>query len=951
MIPAQCKRLIEVEFPIRMISRNARQEKSIPHGHISTLHIWWARRPLASCRAITLGALLPDPVDPRCPVDFKKRALELLRPLLKKPEVDDLLIRTALLEFITDFSSWQKSNDIQMINIARSLVKVSYSGEQPLLIDPFAGGGAIPLEALRIGAEAFATEINPVALLILKSMLEDIPRYGQKILKCFESYANWIKERAQKELDEIYPADPDGALPIAYIWARTIKCEGPGCGAEIPLMRQNLLARRGRKLTVLEIKPDKKSKFINLSSIITASDISIEGTVRNASATCPVCNYTTPAQQVHKQLKLSKGGARNARLIAVVSSSKGDFSKRYRIPNEHDYKAIHKAEEKLSALNSMLPNELLNPIRPSKNTIGVSRASRIGIETFGDLFTARQSLFMLTVCKLIPKCNELIEKETGDKQFARAVSTLLAFALDRVADYNSSFCCWAANGEFIGHTFSRQSLAIVWDFAEINPFSGYTGCWDSSVNWIKKVLRHLIQAQLLSGRVQQASATQLPLPDSLADVVITDPPYYDAIPYSDIADYFYVWLKRNVGPLYPELFKDDLSPKDQEIIVTNAHRFNNQPKGKEFFESRMILALSEARRVLKPDGVAVIIFSHASTEGWEAILNALLRAGWCITASWPIDTELPTRLRAQGAASLQSSIHLVCRPRAVESGTGDWRDVLRELQPKVNSWMRRLVKEGIVGADAIFACIGPALEIFSRYDKIETAGGKRVELKEYLEHIWEAVAKEALNMIFEGAEPTGFEEDARLSALWLWTLRTSTESINEKEKTKLYEEEKESKGKVRGYLLEYDTARKIAQGLGAHLEELCNPGGIVEIKGNIATLLFVTERRELLFQEPSELRRIPEGQTTLFGGPVSESLELKTVSEIGRTTLDRLHQAMLLFGDGRSEALRRFLVDEGVGKDDRFWHLAQALSALYPRNSEEKRGVEGVLSRKKSLGF
>jgi hypothetical protein len=216
--------------------------------------------------------------------------------------------------------------------------------------------------------------------------------------------------------------------------------------------------------------------------------------------------------------------------------------------------------------------------------------------------------------------------------------------------------------------------------------------------------------------------------------------------------------------------------------------------------------------------------------------------------------------------------------------------------------------------------------------------------------VWESVAKEALSMIFEGADPAGFEEDSRLSAMWLWTLRTRVNGIYRKESEAESRREKASE-KAKGYALEYDAVRKIAQGLGAHLEELGRPGGIVEMKGNVATLLFVTERREVLFQEPNEMRKMPEGQMTLFGVPTSESLEAKTVPERGRTTLDKLHQAMLLFGDGRSDALRRFLVDEGVGKDDRFWRLAQALSALYPRNSEEKRWVDGVLSRKKSLGF
>jgi len=268
--------------------------------------------------------------------------------------------------------------------------------------------------------------------------------------------------------------------------------------------------------------------------------------------------------------------------------------------------------------------------------------------------------------------------------------------------------------------------------------------------------------------------------------------------------------------------------------------------------------------------------------------------------------------------------------------------------------------EGIVGADAIFACIGPALELYSRYNVVETAGGKRIELADkygqkgeliergYLSYVWESVAKEALNMIFEGADPTGFEQDSRLTAMWLWTLRTGTDGTNIEQSEA---PEAGSEKKAKGYTLEYDAVRKIAQGLGAHLEELSRHDGIVEIKGNVATLLFISERRETLFgKRESESREIPSGQTTLFGEPIA-TVKASGAPEAGKTTLDKLHQAMLLFGDGKSEALRRFLVDEGVGKDDRFWRLAQALSALYPRNSEEERWVDGLLGRKKSLGF
>jgi hypothetical protein len=326
-----------------------------------------------------------------------------------------------------------------------------------------------------------------------------------------------------------------------------------------------------------------------------------------------------------------------------------------------------------------------------------------------------------------------------------------------------------------------------------------------------------------------------------------------------------------------------------------------------------------------------------------------------------------SRLRAKGSAALASSVHLVCRPRETAAGTvatetGDWRDVLAELPKRIHEWVPRLAEEGVVGADAIFACLGPALEIFSRYSRVEKASGEAVTLKEYLEHVWSAVAKEALTMIFAGADATGFEEDARLTAMWLWTLKSGEGDGNEAAgEGGLEEDDEESGGKSKpsGYTLEYDAARKIAQGLGAHLEALA---GVVEVKGEIAQLLPVADRTRILFgnaeaDAPTVKRKKKDAQLKLgFAADLEQAEEVggwgqKGAPRQGNTILDRIHQAMILFAAGRGEALKRFLVEEGVGRDDRFWRLAQALSALYPSSSDEKRWVDGVLARKKGLGF
>jgi putative DNA methylase len=427
-----------------------------------------------------------------------------------------------------------------------------------------------------------------------------------------------------------------------------------------------------------------------------------------------------------------------------------------------------------------------------------------------------------------------------------------------------------------------------------------------------------------------------------------------------------VWLRRILKGTVEGLFKDSVVPKDQEIIVDPPHESSRSHKTIEFYESELRKAFTEGRRILADSGIGTIVFASKTTASWEAILKATIDAGWIITASWPIDTEMATKVAAIGQARLMSSVHLVCRPRPTQSGSvsdevGDWRDVLAALPPRMHQWMPRLAKEGVVGADAIFACLGPALEIFSRYSRVEKANGQVVSLSEYLEQVWAAVSKEALTMVFEGADASGFEEDARLTAMWLWTLSAGENGNDDVsgEESDSDDESAPSGSAPKGYILEYDAARKIAQGLGAHLESLAS---LVEVKGEIARLLPVAERTRRLFakdesESPTSTRKKKTPQLQLGFVEELEQVEqagewgTKGAPEQGATVLDRVHQSMILFAAGRGEALRRFLVDDGVGRDERFWRLAQVLSFLYPKTSDEKRWIDGVLARKKGLGF
>jgi putative DNA methylase len=977
------KRLIEVDLPIKKISAHARREKSIRHGHISTLHIWWARRPLAACRAVICAALWPDPAQEDCPLRFREDAQAIMARFwnpIGRTDLDfydPMALRKALLEFIADFANWDNSTKKEYLETARALTQSAHEalggapGTRPLVIDPFAGGGSIPLEALRVGADAFASDLNPVAVLLNKVVLEYIPKYGQKLADEVRKWGEWIKVEAEKELGQFYPKDPDGATPIAYLWARTVTCEGPGCGTEVPLMRSLWLAKKSKCSVALKSIPDREKNCVDFEIIqdVKAQDVG-EGTVRRGSATCPVCGYTTPVASVRKQLKPRLGGAADARLFCVVTTRPGHQGRFYRLPTERDLQAVKKAASELEQRKvtyngspSLVPDEPL-PIMS-----GVFNAPIYGHNTWSSLFTPRQILALTTLSRLVQDAGKRLAVECP-YGMGVAVQTCLALSVSRQSDYTSSLCSWHLTGEKVNHTFGRQALPMIWDFTEVVPLSESSGGFSGALRWVTIVCEK--NALSLCGHVVSSDATSHPLPDDAAQVFFTDPPYYNAVPYADLSDFFYVWLKRTIGNQYISLFQKPLAPKEEEICeMAGWDPIRYPQKNGKWFEERMTHAMAEGRRILAPDGIGVVVFAHKSTGGWEALLQAMIDAGWIFTGSWPIDTEMGTRLRAMDSAVLASSIHLVCRPREDPSGevrtddVGYWSDVLAELPPRIHAWLPGLAAEGVVGADAIFSCLGPALEIYSRYSRVEKASGEVVTLKEYLEEVWAAVSREALGIIFEGVDCLSLEEDARLTAMWLWTLSTGGNggSFDDQEQE---DDEAEvggsgKSGRMKGFVLEYDAARKIAQGLG--VKKLENLSTLVEVKGDKARLLPVSERTPYLFGQGVSTvagkgrKKKKEQQTTLSGGVVAKG-EIETIGPAGElslpapgsTVLDRLHQAMLLFSNGRSDALKRF-IEEDIGQDQGLWSLAQSMSALYPAGSEERRWVEGVLTRKKSLGL
>ncbi|MEW6680707.1 MAG: DUF1156 domain-containing protein, partial [bacterium] len=616
-----CKRLIEVDLPIKKISEHSRREKSIRHGHISTLHIWWARRPLAACRAVILASLLPDPADADCPEEFKKKAIEVIKQVRGGNLEDPLVLRKALLDFIADFSAWEMSNHQVYLNIARKLVSAAHialggeQGTKPLVVDPFAGGGSIPLEALRVGADAFAMDYNPVAVLILKVLLEYIPKYGHKLADEVKKWGEWIKKEAEKELSEFYPKDLDGSIPIAYIWARTIKCEGPGCGAEVPLMRSLWLAKKGKNSVALKMIPNRKEKRVDFEIIkgdLKEKDVQ-SGTVKRGSGTCPVCGYTTPVVRVREQAK-EKGLP--IRMIAVVTSKPGQSGKNYRLPTEQDLKAVELAEKELEKRKREYKGNLsLVPDEPmDQNNMNLVSGRGYGFKKWGDLFTHRQALALSIFAQCINKMEG--NKTSKDKPIKniQLIKTCLGLILDFIVNRNCTLCRWESTRLIVTGTYARQALPMVWDFGEANPFSESTGNWDGAVEWIIRVISHVASSLNISASVQKCSATTQSLPDQSINIMITDPPYYDAICYADLSDFFYVWFKRTIGHLHPELFETKLCIKDEEIVVNKYA----QAKDIHFFEETMTQAMQESRRTLKDNGIGVVVFAHKSTSGWEA---------------------------------------------------------------------------------------------------------------------------------------------------------------------------------------------------------------------------------------------------------------------------------------------------------------------------------------------
>ena len=596
------KRLIEVDLPIARISAHARREKSIRHGHISTLHIWWARRPLAACRAVICAALWPDPVDlsgwlekgeevpagdsvvrpvrfldtaQKCMIDWGKRHLSKVSPKSYSTFIkvqhgattfdDPAELRRALLDFIADFANWDNSTDKDYLETARKLTQAAHEalggdkGTRPLVVDPFAGGGSIPLEALRVGADAFASDLNPIAVLL--NVVVEALEIGDHTISDYLLAANNVKER----LDVLWDRKS-----FVKFWSRTIHCEGLSCGVEIPLIRSGQISRRGgftfefvsSKDGRVEIEKSATSpkEIRPMLRVVSGGSVYPAQTCRNGSVTCPVCNFTHKQSQIARQALRRGFGDRLIAIGEVVNDSKS-----YRSPSIEEERAKVAMTRNEDNIVADFPSVPINPERPSPAARGMSAVTRYGYAEYRQLFSPRQLRLLETVRQAMDA-----ELATLNSPTAPAVRILLAITFDRLAAFQNTFCRWAPKGEHPVPPFGKNGFPMIWDYVEASPFGDSAGSWDGASDWVRRVLEHLAASRPHTGSVEHSDSQIQILPNDAADAWITDPPYYDSYPYADLSDFFYPLLRASLSTSkHPvsRLFQDQMTPKDQELVL------------------------------------------------------------------------------------------------------------------------------------------------------------------------------------------------------------------------------------------------------------------------------------------------------------------------------------------------------------------------------------------------
>jgi len=674
--------------------------------------------------------------------------------------------------------SWDIPNGV--LEQARKDILDANGGQPPRVLDMFAGGGSIPLEAMRLGCEAYAVELNPVAHIIELCTLVYPQKYGSSLVTDVKKWGEWVIERAKAQLAEFYPSPPsqskqhsdegmvqttlsgeknatqskDTLTPIAYLWTRTVPCPNPTCGATVPLVRQTWLRKKEGHYVALQMIPDHETRKVRFERVQSPTLKSLgfdpeEGSKRG-NATCLFCGAIVSVDYIKEQ---GQKKHINHQMIAIVATKLEGSGKVYLagtdivsyIPDES--RIGERIDQLCTEMGLTIPDEPL----PAQGALGF-RVQIYGILKWKDLFTSRQLLTLLTFAAEVHQAYAAMLENGIETERAAAITTYLGFVIDRLADFNSTICMWVSTGDKVAHTYSRNALPMIWDFAEINPFGNGSGNCIDSLHRSSEAIDKCIISTSVPPTVLRSSATQLPSTDSSMDAVITDPPYYDNIPYSDLSDFFYIWLKRSIGFLYPEHLAGMLTPKRQEAIAEPSRHKGNMIKARQVYEDMMAQAFSEARRVLKPGAPLVCVYAHKTTLGWSTLIEALRRAGFVIVEAWPLDTERPGRMRDFNSAALASSIFLVARRRENEE-TGDYVSQVRpQLASIISERLDTLIGAGVTGADLIIATLGAGLRAYTQFARVEMPNGDEMDAATYLGEVEREVAQHVLQRLLGPAE-------------------------------------------------------------------------------------------------------------------------------------------------------------------------------------------------------
>lgn len=951
------RRLIEETFPLKEVSEHSKHEKNVRHGHISTLHIWPARRPLAACRAAIIAALMPDP--------------------------DNEEERQKLNKKIASITKW-KTEDGPALDYFREEIRKAYNGRAPRVLDMFAGGGAIPLEAMRLGCEVTAIDYNPVAWFILKCTLEfpqrlagktwplpqtervtgtgvvgeEPPSYqiGENVrqLKLLKEdgpeyqmegnladhvryWGNWVLAQARAELAPYYPTI-EGQPTVAYLWARTVPCPDPRCGTIVPLLKTLWLSKKAEK--TLPDTPENRARpdFLRLKTTKNTSQVIIngrralrlippkkgeggpvqfeiwtpktedkvpEGTMSGATSRCPTCGINVTADYIKE---CGHAGKLGVQMIAAVMEA--DFGKDYRISGLVDERCLDLVSQVLSSAENQImhgfPNESL-PGKERHRAVG-SQLPDYGFKVWSDIYTDRQ---LLTIAKFI-HITYLVQKELASwgypLDWIEAISSYLAVMLSKLINYSSTLCIWANVAEEVKQTFTRFALPMTWDFAESCPTSITNRYYLGAIDTTYRVIEKLLEAQVkndCSPSIIRASAISMEtnlLPK--VDAIITDPPYYDAIPYSDLSDFFHVWLRR-ILPDYTNGFDEDLSPKNEELV--QQHRTGESGRsGKERYEKGMAVAFNKANELLTDEGYMVIVFANKQPDAWETLVSALIYAGFIVTASWPIDTEMQSGVRSK-VASLASSIWLVCRKRPGNAGVGRYRAVRKAMEERVTERLRYFWDIGLSGPDFVWAAIGPALESYSAYSEVRRLDGSPFTVSEFLKDVRRLVADFALGQILKGHSTEGLDEWTRYYLMHRSSFGLEAAPVGE--------------------------CILLAQGYGLELNELKSQRGFI-----------VSAKRSNNDDEAA-------GQKTSGSQVQLAKWDERTRDDLGEPhpsgglpMIDMLHRLIHLWFAGDLNTLNVYVGEKGLRQNELFWAMAQAVLEMASSQSRERTLLEAIVA-------